>query len=464
MPRFKPVAATQQRTFILLAVYLGCVFLAGGSAREDVASLVWLRPLALVMCAVAILTLKPEHMVRHKFVLAWSAAVIMLVIVHLVPLPPELWNRLPGRGIVSEIDQMAGNRDHWRSLSMTPRLTRNGLWSLAVPLAVLLLAVQLEARQLRATLMVVCALALTSGVFAVVQLASDPRGILYLYNITNNGSAVGLFANRNHQALLLASSIPLIGVMFGTRSSSSRQGLPRWVLVAGAIAFLIPLVLVNGSRAGVVMAFVASLLTAIGLCTGSKGFSRLPKRRMTWVFGAGAAIVVLLAVASTILAGRDVGLERLLADDLADDLRLRILPTLGAMMRVYLPWGSGIGSFAPVYKLYEPDALLFPQYVNHAHNDWLELVVTGGVPAVVLLGAVVVWVLFRACALIFNKSAQQDPVAAASLIILLLCAMGSLSDYPLRVPSLTALSMLCLVCLSGAQAARPGAGKREAKG
>ena len=426
------------------------VFLLGGSAREDVGSLVWLRPIAIMVCAAAILTIRREHLTRHLFIMWWSGAVVGLVVLHLVPLPPGLWQVLPGRTIIVDIDKIAGIAGEWRPLTMTPRMTRNALWSLAVPLAVLLLAVQLDSRALGKVLLVAGALALASGVIAVLQIASDPRGALYFYRITNNGSAVGLFANRNHQALLLASAVPILALNLTSYASPWLSRLPRWPMLVAVVSFLVPLVLVTGSRSGVILSAIAAGASAVMLCGRAAKGQRAPRK--AWLMPVGSAVLVVLAGAITLAMGRGVGLDRLMGDDVTGDLRLRLLPTMAQMVREFFPWGSGIGSFAPVYKIYEPDSMLFAQYVNHAHNDWIELAITGGVPAVALVAALVLWLGKRAYAILAGRSGSASVLAGACLIIVLLCGMGSLSDYPLRVPSLAALFMLCLVCLSRDQA------------
>lgn len=446
----------------LLIMFMIVAYLLGGSAREDVASLVWLRPIAILVCAAAILTVRREHLAQHLFIVSWSGAVVSLVVLHLVPLPPAVWQTLPGREILLDIDRVAGISGEWRPLTMTPRMTRNALWSMAVPLAVVLLAIQLDGQALRKVLLVTGAIALGSAVIAVVQIASDPHGALYFYRITNNGSAVGLFANRNHQALLLACAVPILALGLTSYTSTRLSRLPRWPMFVGAALFLIPLVLVTGSRSGVVLAAISAGLSAI--IVRGKGPVRQSGQRKAWQVPVGAALVVVFAVALTIIMDRGVGLDRLIGDEVTGDLRIRLLPTLDLMVREFFPWGSGIGSFAPVYKIYEPDSMLFAQYVNHAHNDWLELVVTGGVPAVALVAALIVWLGRRAFAIRASHRRSANVLAAPSLIIVLLCGMGSLSDYPLRVPSLAALFMVCLVCLSGSQARSRQAGEQETTG
>src|SRR3546814_9365868 len=73
-------------------------------------------------------------------------------------------------------------------------------------------------------------------------------------------------------------------------------------------------------------------------------------------------------------------------------MRVQTWPTVSDMIQTYWMLGSGFGSFPGVYKIYEPDALLRPSYLNHAHNDWAELLITGGVPFALIILAAPLWV------------------------------------------------------------------------
>ena len=53
--------------------------------------------------------------------------------------------------------------------------------------------------------------------------------------------------------------------------------------------------------------------------------------------------------------------------------------------RSFLPFGAGFGTFDPVYRRFEPDALLSTIYLNQAHNEPMQLAMEGGIPALALL-------------------------------------------------------------------------------
>ena len=451
--RVARVSASSQRSRVSvpltgLLCIVGIAFLFGGSARPDVLSLLLLRPLSLLACGAALLTLKREHLTENRAIIAWSAAILILVIAHLVPLPPQIWQMLPGRQIIVQIDDVTGIGPAWRPLSMAPEWTRNALWSLATPLAVILFAIQLSARELRLALTSVGLVVVLSAILAVAQLASDPKGPLYPYAVTNNGSAVGLFANRNHQALLLAAGFPLLGLWLAQLGARRRTNalVIRLAWICGAL-FIIASLLVNGSRSGLVMGICAAVMTW-GLSRVSPDPVDQPAqaRTMRWLTWGGGGILLVALIASAVSSDRAIVLNRLMNSELVDDARIRNLPATVEMLRDVFPWGSGIGSFQPVFQIYESDAMISSVYMNHAHNDWIEAIATGGAPAGILLLAFMVLVFYQTFALA-RRTHSDRLLGGTGLILLLLCAIGSLSDYPVRVPAIAVLMALGLVCL-----------------
>lgn len=447
-----------EREFGVLCAWLVVVFLLGGSSRDDVQSLMLLRPLSVMVLVYALSRLRREHVVQHRALLALAAAWIGLHLLQLVPLPPQVWQGLPGRGIIVEIDRAMGLGDVWRPLSMVPYGTRNAIWAMLTPFAVLVLGVQLAPERRDQLLPVLLGLGLFSALLAVLQLIGDPDGQIYFYRITNNGFAVGLFANRNHQAVFLA-TLPAMALVWATLRSSAVQadGRPAalyWACVVGGIVLLTPLILITGSRSGLLVSlfgFVAVPAILWGwLQTTSREAGSSAPNRMRW-FGGAAVLLLLIGglVLLTVILGRGLAIERLLGSD-ANDMRFHLLGTLFPMIRLYWPWGSGFGSFAEVYRVHEPRALLAPTYVNHAHDDWLELVLTGGLPAVVLALLAALWFLRQFGRLLRPAGENRNIVLIGrlGLLILFMLVLASVGDYPLRVPSLGCLAIVALLWMS----------------
>jgi O-antigen ligase len=168
----------------------------------------------------------------------------------------------------------------------------------------------------------------------------------------------------------------------------------------------------------------------------------------SWPIAAAAAILV-----AAISLSRAEALERFLTGSISDDPRALYTPTIVEIAKDFFPVGSGFGSFDPVYRYYEPFELLRNLYLNHAHNDWLELVVTGGLPAVLLALCFVAWAAPRAGrAMAAGHGFRSHGFARLACATIAIMLASSLVDYPLRTPLLGALFALScgwLGCLDG---------------
>ena len=427
------------------------VFLTGGGSRADIQSLVVLRPAAVLACGFGLWTLSRGHLRQYRFLFAFAGAIFFVVILHLVPLPPSVWGSLPGRELIVEIDRVAGLDKVWRPISMVPSATWNALYSLFVPLAVLLLGVQLSREERFQLLPVFIALGLLSGFIGLLQVVGDPDGPLYFYNITNNGSAVGLFSNRNHQAIFLACLFPMLSVFaFAGLKTVEQWRFRLWASIAAG-AVLVPLLLVAGSRAGLLIGLFG--LAAVPLLYRKPVFERPAKRKgrrinLTYIF---AAVGVVALGLLTILFARAQAFERLIALDQVEDLRLSVWGPIAQMSWKYFPIGSGVGSFVDIYQIDEPLGLLTPSYVNHAHNDWLEVFMTAGAIGLGLLAvALMAWARASYLAWRMASAGGRDASYArmASWVVLMM-ALGSVGDYPLRVPSITCFFIVAALWLFG---------------
>ncbi len=453
----------ENRQFWVLTGWLAVVFLFGGSSRVDSSSLLLLYPLSVILLAYAVFGLSWDHVKHNRFLFGLAALILGLPLLQLLPLPHAIWSSLPGRDLIVAIDAQAGASDVWRPLSMAPRLTESAFWSLIAPVATLVLAVQLSNRQRIALVSSVLAIGVMDVLISAIQLFQGSSSVLYLHRITSRTLPVGLFANRNHQGLFLA--IVLILLAFWSVKSGFFRGMGRHLrkeylaglITLGGAAILLPLVLVTGSRSGTMLAVAALLLTPFFVFGGSKEGH---------ISGAGRKIGISICVALVLLGamvavaygeGQAVSLIRLGEQTATEDMRLLILPTLIEMISTYMPWGTGFGSFETVYKVSEPDALLRGFYMNQAHNDWLDLALTGGVPALVLVAlagggfAVRLYNLFRA-----GSAAQGFYLALAGAATLVLMALASITDYPLRLPSLMCLAAVAMVWLVPAKSGSTG--------
>lgn len=440
---FSASSAPDRAPFATALVLLISAFLMVGGGRDDLLSLLVWRPLSAFLLALSIAVSGTKAWARGRGVLIFAAAVLALVGSHLVPLPPELWTALPGRDILVKTYEAAGIALPWQPLSMAQARTWNALFSLAGPLALLITVLALDRRRHQQLLRLLLVIGFLSGIVGMLQALGPANGILYFYRITSEGISVGLFANRNHQAILLATMFPLLAANLSLFKGAPDRLLIYRLMTIAAACLLVPLILMTGSRAGLILAAIGMAAAwwvykapiAKGRVVGIRSEHR------SRLVGVGFAVVLLVIVMIVLVS--TPALQRLLDTDPASELRVQAFPVIAKAVGEFFPFGSGIGTFVETYQLFEPDSFVSVSYFNHAHNDLAEVILTGGVPAIIL----VLWAVFLAViafvTLVRHRKAGPGDadfavqvLGRAGFAVLAMLALASVTDYPLRVPSL----------------------------
>lgn len=362
---------------------------------------------------------------------------MVLALLQLIPLPAELWSALPHGDLIERASTLAGIGVQARQLSLDPGRTWNALFALFVPLtAVCLTAIQASAYR-RRVVVALCAVALLSAMFGLLQAVGSEK--LHLYAITHEGFPVGLFANKNHQAVMLL-WLMLAASWLAASADPKRYSPLATGGATATILVLFPLVTLTGSRAG--LALCGPVLILCGWLLLRAPATKIvlqrtgAKKKKLLIGGAATALAVpLVFVFGMLLAStRQTALSRLFSGDAADDLRWSILPVTLRMARDFLPFGSGFGSFEKAFNLYEPSGMLMSHYVNEAHDDLLQIVIEGGLPALTILLAALIWLVRK----IWRLSRSSRPGMRSLAIFyggsMFLWLAASLVDYPLRTP------------------------------
>lgn len=443
--------------FFILATLLGVGFLIAGGARDDLLSLLFWRPLSMLMLVLAVAAYWAKAWQSGRAIMLLALAIIMLPALHLIPLPPAIWSSLPGRELLVAIYRDAGMALPWQPFSITQARTWNALFSLAAPFAALILILSIDMQWQRRLLVLLLGLGFLSGIIGMLQALGPAQGPLYFYRITNNGLGVGLFANRNHQAAFLACMYPLLAAYLSLFKGKPEQlNFRRAITIAGGL-LLVPLILMTGSRAGIVLG-VIGIASAWWVYRSPIAKQRSAERKSeARIRMIGFGIAALFLVISVIVAARTSAVQRLLETDPASELRVKALPVVMEAVGRFFPFGSGLGSFVETYQIFEPNRLINANYFNHAHNDFVEVLLTAGIPGVLLilwaawLGFVSLRSQMRTRGLSNDKPGFQSQVLGrAGLAIIAMLALNSAADYPLRVPSLMMLMAVAVAWCSNA--------------
>lgn len=414
---------------------LSLALLAGGASRlhELRLALVELSAMPLILIAASAL-MKRDHLGPHKFAVSLVGLIVLLPLTQLIPLPPTTWTALPGRDQLELALQVTGLPSGWQPISLTPDKTWRSVLALLPPVAMFLGVIATKPESHPRLIYALLLMTLVAIFLGALQFASGSKAF-HLWQTTAPGTVSGFFANRNHMATLCLISVPFAMVLGAGSLRRRSEPLGRFWLAALFIVIVAIALGVIRSRAGITLfgLVVGTSLLAAWIASGR----HRPKLAILVLVGAATVGVVAVGAfaAGPILARFD--------PNAPPEGRFENWPIVAEAAQIYLPLGSGIGSFDAVYRSVEPLQLLDPSYFNQAHNDYLETWLEAGWFGLALIIAFLIW-FGRRCwrAWQAGVSTQRDLQRAATIAIGAVL-LHSLADYPLRTAAIATIFALC---------------------
>lgn len=362
---------------------------------------------------------------------------LVVVALQLLPLPPS-FSQHGLRGRIAEGYKLLGQSVPWLPISLTPYSTLNSLLGVIPPLAVVCAVLRLGAFRASWLAAGLLAGAVAGIVLGALQVAAPgSTSPWYLYHETNRGVAVGFFANANHMADLLVIALPFVAALAAAGKSRNVQRYSALLaILSGAAVVLLVGIVLNGSLAGYALAIPAIAGSALILAPASRNL-RMPLA----IIAAVALLVAMVGLASTSIGSSKLG------QDASSSVQSRqeILHTTSQAIADTMPFGSGLGSFVRVYRLYESPDRVTPEYVIHAHNDYAELTLELGIAGVLLILVFLAWWLSAVRSA--WRTGGGGPFARAASIASAVMLVHSLVDFPLRTAALSTAFAMCLVLL-----------------
>jgi O-antigen ligase len=421
---------------LIPAFVVASIVLGGASAPGEVLPLVLQVLSALVLVIVG---LRARATAPLPAALSWGGmAILALVLVHLMPLPPELWMSLPGRAEIAEQAAMAGLQPGWLPLSLNPSSTAASLAAALPAMALVALALTSPRLPIRRTAVAITGSALVAWFLGAIQFLSGGQKALHLHAYANWRLGTGFFANANHMATLLVLSVPVaIGLsvtMIARNGRDPRLSLAAAVAVSGIAAIGITL---TGSVAGILLLSVATIAS---LCLVPTSLKYRALATTTALAVTAAGVVASTAILGTSLEEDPVG-------------RPEIWRNTMAGIAHFWPLGSGLGTFTEIYPLFENPDTVTPKFANHTHNDYLEVVFEAGlIGAGLIVLALATWVVFSFHA--WRGMESQLWPRTASIVIGLVLA-HSVVDYPLRTPAILVITAFFALVLIAPRSMNP---------
>jgi hypothetical protein len=370
--------------------------IVGGSAEPSLLTDAFIQIATILICGGILLTKRSTRI--DPTLLIFPLFLLLIIVVQLVPFPFN-WIREFWPSAVLAAWDVSDDKRSVGFLTLNVQGTLRVLGYASTCSIFLWMLASQSRKQLLGMLPFIFVGILANAFALMLEVSfnfSGPISNVFFYPIW-----AGFFANPNHLATLLAMAAPPLVFIMLHKSK---------LLGGAALTVVLILELADGSRAGIGISFVVTGISVFmlgGWHSRRPLFSILP---LITFAGLGFA-----AWQNVTLKGPDVNAGR-----------LEFLNTSLMSIRESPVFGTGYGTFVETYQVYEKLADIYTEYVNHAHDDYLELLVEGGSLAAVAMALYL--------GLLFARSVRHrhDLSARVAFLSILVVLMHSAVDYPLR--------------------------------
>ena len=433
-------ATTIENRFLLAGVFvLLCMsFIAGGSSQQTnvVLSLTQLIAIPVLLWA-GLLAIQRDRIASAKLPIAVVGAIMLVPVLQLVPIPASFWAWPDLRSALARDLAAADVVLAHTLVTLTPAATRRAALFLLPAAALFVSALALGRTGTRWLLGLVLGMIVMSLILAFAQLGLPQDSFLnpFPQYVPTMG---GVFANHNHQAdALVVGLVVSLAMRIHERRKIRRGGGSRgWAraLLVFTVFFAIGLLLVR-SRAGILIGILATL-SILGACQALP-FWRPDRRWPVRLLTAGSIGILVLV---TYVALSWLNFEEM---DAVSGTRGFLTAQTVALGDRSIPLGTGVGSFVRIFEQDADKSLLQYEYINHAHNEYAQWWLEGGILSVACMLAAL-WVLLAGLRrlLRLHPESRQRVEGFGALVSVIAILVHSCVDYPLRTPALTALTAL----------------------
>lgn len=272
---------------------------------------------------------------------------------------------------------------------------------------------------------------------AIAQLTS-PQGLIYWLRVTPSASSVGPYVYRNHFSGYMEMVLPLaLGLFFYSTSDAStarswrekfldlflQPGVNRHTLLGISATLIATAIFISRSRGGIISLSISVPIMLILLHQ-----RRIISKRLLLAYLIPSAVLIFVG-----WFGWDKIAERFLEIHKDEhgfyDGRVGYWLDTLPMIKDFWITGSGAGTFEAVFPAYQ-SSWVPGVVVNHAHNDYVEIMATLGITGAALLSCFLGRVIFVSHALV-NKRRSNFAVIiwVASLSGILALCVHAFMDF-----------------------------------
>jgi O-antigen ligase len=445
---------------LILGVALSVLAFGG----TDLVFFAFVQLLFFAVAALLIATSTNSQISFPPKVIAVPAVLAGVVLLQLCPMPASWFGRSAESAIA------IARPGH---ISSDPYSTRTQFLILVACFVAFFLAqiVSRDRSRKRRLIVSLVALGTFEAFYGLVQYLSGWQKIFTYVKKFDLEEATGTYINRNHFAGLLEMILPFcLALLFyeyvklrrdhpqpvvGLKTLAIRPGVQRVILWLAVAVILFAALIFSRSRMGILAASI-SLLVVFGLA-GISQFREKAASLLVVTF-----MVLCVGLALWIGPGPIVGRFQNVGDEyaLGDQSRLSIWRDTIPLIEHRPLLGNGLGAFPVVYTAGQTAFL--GKFVNHAHNDYLELAADLGLPAAIILFVSICLILAHSIRSFLSGEGDFERIVAlgcaGSIVAILL---HSLADFNLYIPANALLFSLILGLAVSAPLPKAQLGRHE---
>jgi len=396
----------------------------------------------VILLAIALVPMNHELPGRLPATLRWVIGLALVYpLLQLVPLPIDWWASLPGHAPYARVLEIAGADAGSHPLSIHPAATEYAWLSLLPCLAIFLVVQTFDRQRLRKLAVLFVTVCAAEALLGILQAGAPPGSLLHLGNRYSGGAATGTYVNKNHFAALMAMGLPIMlqrwaiemlptvnerGEIVKPHPRGADTRLALRILLSVSLILALLALLLTRSRAGIGSGLAAFALAALSIL-GYAG--NLGARIVLGVVGA-------VAMALAAYVGLTPIVERFAPTELSLEFggRVRIAVATVRAALDFLPFGSGLGTFGEVFRRYQGAENLVG-FIDHAHNDYVEVFLELGVVGLALTGLVAIAYLMRWKRVLRERRQSLGYLRVAAGLSMLALIIHAAFDFNLHIPA-----------------------------
>lgn len=324
------------------------------------------------------------------------------------------------------------------TISMIPFLTYRELLQWTAYTFFYLLAVNFNSRRwLYRIMWTIVLIASFEAMYGLYQCWSEKHEIFGFKNIYSGDFATGTFINKNHFAAFLEAILPFVVLLFLSKldelryyhksfkellySFASERNIP-YILIPFVTVLILVAIVFSGSRGGFLSLFISISLFFF--------LSFLKKKKEILKIGLSVLVLFVVLVSLWLPMGNISKVTaRFQTVSKSFQERQEIWADSLAMASEFPFFGVGLGVFAEAYPKYNQSfKVVEKKFVNHAHNEYLELLCEAGLVGFFIL------VLGGLLALI-GALRKYNYIRAVLIYGVLCISIHNFFDFNLHIPA-----------------------------